>query len=105
MLFEKILQIVTLVLTVASGVVTMIYGYKAVAKDTDGKLAKVVALMQKGFDELHAALRNKVDVVVYSAKVKELHDANNALALKLAETEREVKVLNELVAIVIRKDN
>lgn len=96
--FAQILQILTLLLTVAGGIVTSIFGYKAVIKTTDDKLAKMTA-------SLHEALRNKLDVGVYSAKVKELHDKNNELEKNQAGLRAEVKTLNELVSLLVRKDN
>lgn len=96
--FAQILQILTLLLTVASGIVTMLYGYKAVNRDIDDKLTKMTA-------SLHEALRNKLDVSVYSAKVKELHDKNNDLEKNQAGLIAEIKTLSELVSLLVKRDN
>lgn len=95
-MFDQFLQVVTLLLTVAGSIVTTLYGFKAVTKNFDSKLSQTTA-------SLHEALRGKVDIAIYAAKTKELHDANNALALKLAETEREVHVLNELLTLFMKR--
>ncbi len=97
-MFQQILQILTLLLTVAGGIVTQLWGFKAINKTFDDKLAATVSA-------IHEILKNKVDVEVYSATVKDLYESRNALAVKLAETEREVKVLNELLTMVLKKEN
>lgn len=46
---------------------------------------------------MRTELKNKVDIEIYSAKVKELHDLRNADREKLVALETEVRVLRELI--------
>jgi hypothetical protein len=88
--FNQAFQLLTLVLTVASGVVTQIFGFKAINKAFDDKLSKFAEVVW-------AAMHNKLDVSVYAAKTRELHDKNNELATKCAALEAEVNMLKTII--------
>lgn len=94
---ELILQLLFGVLTVASGIVTTIWGFKSVARLVRELRVEMHAELAKLRGEMHVALEGKIDRATYAAKTKELHDVNNDLARRLAVQETETKNLREMV--------
>lgn len=72
-------QIVGILATCVTTVVTALYGFKAILQKVDEKLTA------------------KVDAVVYSARVSALHDANNATNIQLAKAETKIEYLEDKV--------
>lgn len=100
-MFEQVFQIVSLILSVVASTVATIWGFKSVTRNVDDKLA---ASMRELHEAIRLGLQSKVDVSVYAAKTKELHDKNNNLEKNQAALEREVKTLKELVSMVIKQE-
>lgn len=72
-----------------------------VSVDFSAKLAESVDAVSKNFDaKLAHAMQSKIDVIVYAAKTKELHDVINDLDKKQAVQEVEIKRLNDIIAIM-----
>lgn len=99
-LFQQVMAVLTMLLTAGSGVITQIFGFKKINETFDQKLEKLA----KSFDDklakavgaIHDNMRTKFD---------ELAEKNAALAIRLAENEREVKVLSDLLSMVLKKEN
>lgn len=73
-------------LTLIATIVTTLYGYDRVTKTFEARLVD--------------AIRGKVDVALYAAKTKELHDKNNELAIAQAVLHSEVNSLKNNVAML-----
>lgn len=71
------MEVVVAVFQIIGSIVATLYGYNAVSRKVD------------------EALKSKVDLSVYQAKVKELHDIINHERDKRVELETEVRLLRQ----------
>lgn len=99
-LFAQIMAVLTMLITAGSGVVTQIIGFKRISESFDQKLVKLAASfddkLAKAVGAIHENMRTKFD---------ELAEENTKLAIRLAENEREVKVLSDLLTMVLKREN
>ncbi len=75
------MHLIGIVAGMIATVVTTLYGFRATIAHFRVELAE--------------AVRGKVDVAIYSAKVKELHDLRNADREELVALKTEVRILRE----------
>ncbi len=78
---DQIIHVVGVIGGVVVTIFTTLYGFHAVSRNFRIELAD--------------AVRGKVDVTIYSAKVKELHDLRNADREELVALKTEVRILRE----------
>lgn len=85
--FQLVAMLIQAAVLIVTTVTSTLYSFKALTRSFDEKL--------------EIAMRGKVDLWVYSAKVKELHDQLNQQGKDMAALQAELRVTREIVQGVI----